>query len=313
MMKQFKFTLFLTVAVSLLFTQSCTDDTGSTGTPDNPTKLGPELSFVAETGFVSANSEVKTGEVFKIKIKTVAGDADLKSLTIKEDATNLPTDRFTINNGGIIANNPLLIVDKKGTTYEIAITSVNAFKTAKTYSFEVADDGGLKDKIEVTVTTTGEGVTLLTGIIMNQAGPTGQGGLDLETGNSTGTIVTAKDSTAKKAHIKDEGIDLSKPNDKNWKQQISGINGSVIRKAGTKLGENFSFDKVAFKEEVVAAYGNGDELTLSNAKAEKTTDVLKVGDVFMVKNGEKYWMIKVTKITPTASNNEDSVEFSIKK
>lgn len=306
------------VFISLTVLMSaCTDD--STGIPDNP--LPPVSSLVAGTGLVSDDTEVEAGGFFKVQLKVQKGTAQLKSVTLYEEATKLTTDRFTINSGAITSNNPFLIVGtaKEGAVYEIEIEVHGGFKETRTYTFEIEDEDGLKDEVSVDITTKGEAVSSLTGkLLLNQAGPAGQGGLDLDTGDSVGSILgttgnPAIDTSFKRAEINDEGIDTNKPLASNWLQQISGTNGAEVRYIGGAMPENFNFDNVQFKEEIVAAFDTGKVFTAKDATGELISNPIKVGDVFTVKRGNKYYIIKVTKVTITPSDNQDSYEFSIKK
>jgi len=84
------------------------------------------------------------------------------------------------------------------------------------------------------------------------------------------TIVTTDEnglesavSIAAEAHIRDEGIDIEKTNDVNWNQQISGVNGSIIRTLGNQP-ETFNFDNIQFTEEIVSLFETGDDLIVQN-------------------------------------------------
>lgn len=297
---------------TLFFTIGCTPEDG--GTDGGGTPVPPLISLVVESGFVSDNAEVEAGTEFKVKLRVQTGSSELRSVRITEEGANLATNRFTVNNGAIASNNPFLITgtSKTGATYEIAILVHEGFQTTKRYSFEISDERNLTDVVFMDITTKGEPVTTINGVLLNQAGPAGQGGLDLDTGMGTGTVSTNPTST--NAEIRDMGIDLSKPNATNWRQQIAGMNSAVIRTIGGGMPENFNFDNVQFREQIVAAYDSGNDLTLTDATTGlKITSPLKVGDTFTVKRDDKYYLIKVTRINVTTNDNMDSYEFSIKR
>ncbi len=302
--------ILLFFSVLLVACNSEDDNGGGTKTP-----VPPLASLVAEAGVISENAEVNPGEIFRVKLRLQTGSADLRSVRILEEGVNLPTDRFTINAGAIISNNPFLITgtSKTGATFEIAIKAHEGFRVTKRYTFEVNSDDNLTDQVAINITTKGEQVSELTGkLLLNQAGPAGRGGLDLDTGNGTGTV--ASDPSSANAEIRDMGIDLSKPLATNWRQQIAGMNNAVIRTIGGTMPENFNYDNVKFKEEIIAAYNSGNDLTLTDATTSlKITSPLKVGDIFTVRRGDNYYLIRVTKINVTNSDNNDSYEFSIKK
>lgn len=316
-MKKFLFQLLgLTILCNVILTSCAEDDPlGTGGTP-----LAPVASLVVESGFVSDTATVDPGAEFKVKLRLQTGSDELRSVKILEDGVNLAPARFKINDGNITANNPFLITgsSKSGATYEITVTAHEGFEVTKRYTFEVTSDDNLTDDVFVTITTSGIPVMELTGkLLLNQAGPAGQGGLDLDTGESVGSVMSntgnpAIDTSYKRAEINDEGINNG-PLETNWLQQISGTNGAEVRYIGGAMPENFNFDNVKFVEEIVAAFDTGRNFTAKDSTGELISDPLKVGDVLTVKRGTKYYMIKVTKINVTTNNNNDSYEFSIKK
>ena len=68
----------------------------------------------------------------------------------------------------------------------------------------------------------GQPVATILGALFNQAGPSGTGGLDLDTGASLG-------STNANVEVRDMGIDTALPLANNWRQKIAGVNGTEIR------------------------------------------------------------------------------------
>ncbi|MFK7808505.1 MAG: hypothetical protein AB8F74_11940 [Saprospiraceae bacterium] len=203
--------------------------------------------------------------------------------------------------GTTFTENPLPLAAGSTELSEVAIT-IRPNATG-VYKFEVEDVNGLVGSASVNVIA-GVAVTELTGVLLNQAGPPGTGGLDLDTGNGTGTQTTDVD-----ADIKDEGIDSSQPDDSNWKQQISGINGSEIRFVGndTTLPEGTSYANITTQEQIETVFGNADALSGG------VSAVVVIGDEYAVKNGDNYYYIKVTEITETDDNNNDSYTFDIKQ
>ena len=282
----------LSLAAMTFFT-SCTDD----GTGEDTLAT---LTFVAGTNYITGDAEVAPGEVFQVNLTASKGDNDLKVLTIKEEGTNVALDRITL--GGSAANaNPLLLFGADKTAFDYVI-GVQAHTTleARNYTFEVEDEKGNKVSKVLKITVAGTPVSTRTGVLLNQGGPAGTGGLNLLTGEGTG-------STDPNAHIKDEGIDLGLPVASNWKQQISGVNGSEMKyivKGQNGVAENFSFAGVSIKEELVDLWGKGTAFTVSN--------VIKVGDLVMVKNGSNYFLLDVKEVNITTNNNGDNYKFDIK-
>ena len=137
--------------------------------------------------------------------------------------------------------------------------------------------------------------------MLNQAGPAGTGGLDLDTGASTG-------SSDALAEIIDNGIDASLPAASNWIQSISSVNGSTIRvlRPGLNgLEETFSFASVLTKEEIPGLHNN-------NAAVYSGETVI-VGDLFTVERGGSFYILEVTNVNVTTTDNSDSYRFNVKK
>jgi hypothetical protein len=309
-------TVGLVLLTGTLIFNACTPDDGTDGGGND---VAPQASLVAETGFISANSEVDAGSIFKVKLRTTPGTNQIKTVEILEEGVKLATTRFTINAGAITANNPFLITGtaKGGATYDIAIQASTNAQETKRYTFVITDDNNLTDEVTVDITTKGTLLEELTGkLLRNQDGPAGQGGLDLDTGESVGSVATstgnpAIDTSYKRAEINDEG-NVSTSNS-TWRQVISPTNGAAVRYIDKgKLPETFSFETVKTQEEIVGAFDSGIKFTAVGGDFE--SNKLVEGDVFTVKTADnRYFIIKVTKITVTAGDNNDSYTFSIKK
>lgn len=305
----------LALVFTVILSTGCNPDEGE---PTDPT--GPDARFVTESGYLDGNAEVVAGETFKIKVSLLTGDNKLQSVTIYEDDVKLGTNFFTINNGALTSNNPFLIVgtDKDGVTYEFEISTVNTVGAVRTYEVEVADENGLKDVVSLTITSKAPPTTpiemSLTGVLLNQAGPVGTGGLNLDNGQST-----ASDSPA--AEIRDVGIDCNQPNASNWRKQIGTVNGAEMRRVRPDMVENFSFANATNKEIILAAFDTGSAIGDTNqaidclGNAVTVTDMtlpLVVGDMFTVKANNKIYLIKVDAINVTTNDNDDNYLFSIK-
>ena len=135
-------------------------------------------------------------------------------------------------------------------------------------------------------------------LLLNAGGPMGTGGINLLTGDGTGSGI------ADGGHIKDEGIDLALPNDQNWKKRISGIGNTVLKTPGIDFPVD-DFDAVAFTEEIQTVFDNGDDITM--------TSVINIGDIFLAQldSGEVV-LVKITDVTETTNNNDDFYTLSIK-
>ena len=321
-MKKLKSLFFAGLAISsVLFYQSCSPDEGGL-TDDLVDITGPALTFIDQDpsglflgNYPTSDFTVSANEsTIYLGIDATAGSADLKVLTIQVDGVNVdPLDlTFRDLNSGedVLSNNPYLIngANVDAITFEIGIANAGEL-SSKTIEITVEDNDGRQETISIGYSNFQAIETTIEGVLLNRAGPAGQGGLDLDNGSGTGTVMT--DPTAELGEIKDEGIDINLPNDQNWKNQISAMNNAEIRTLSSSV-ENFSFDAVSRVDEIQAYFDNGSELPNTNDDDEKVSDKLTVGDVFTVSRDGKVYLIEVTDITETADNNNDAVEFRIK-
>ncbi len=320
-MKNIFFKSATLLAFFAIFLTSCEEDPIVTG---NPLDTPPTISFLEAEGFLTKDAELEVGDAFSVSVEMLAGTQNLSSLTIYEDGVKLDPARITIA-GVDLANNPQLIINKTGQTFDITIATDPAVEGERFYSyaFEVEDEGKLTDVVSLGITILEPIVIVettpldqvLTGALLNQAGPAGTGGLDLDTGDSVG-------SNDERAELQDEGIDFDKTADTNWRQQISGVNNAIVRFVNLGLvAENLTFDKVDNKEQVLAAYNAGASLVGTDDLANPSDDTagelvseqVQVGDVFSVfGNSGRYYLLQCTAVNATTDNNNDGYEFAIK-
>lgn len=287
----------MALLLGLFITTSCGDPV------EPPVVLGPEAEFVSEVGFLNSDAELQAGEVFNVKVNFLIGDNQLKSVSILEDGSGLATDKFTIDNGALISNNPFLILgaDKDGKTYEFGITAHDVIGDITTYTFEVTDDADKTAEVSITITIIAPLTTPLntsyTAVIINNADGPSMGGYDLDAG-----VNTASSSTD--ADFRDKGIDLALPVDQNWIQKIEPVNGATLRMPDFSSIDGFTFDSADNKEALEEAWALGTDFT--------ETDKLAIGDMFMIQNGTDIYLIKVTDINVTTTDNTDTYTLDVK-
>lgn len=298
----------------VLFMTSCTEDDTTTpgggGGNDSPPTVA--ISDVSAT-------TVDGGSTITFTVTAAKGTNDLSSFTVTEDGVNMGTDRYSIQeytDNGITLNNPQLLTgnDVSNFVYTVNITvpTENADPTVSAdyvYDVTVAGTSGLTDSDFVTVTVNATAVPTtplddtLFGILLNQAGPPGTGGLVLGTGAGVGSA---------DGDIRDMGIDTDLPNASNWRQQIGPSNGSVMRVVNTaNLPEGFSFANTSNKEEIIAAWDTGDDLT-NEVNGLPATDIVETGDMYVVIQNGVYYLLSIASIDPTADDNSDSYTIDIK-
>lgn len=290
------------------------DEKGNSVTKSlNITTVGNPPTITKPT--TALNFDIQTDALFTTEFNVIKGSANLTSVEVSINGVKA-TDLSRIFYGNLqtpFSANPQLIpaADQAALNKDILFRAPSSTGTY-TYTVKFIDAIGMSASINL-IASVGTKVNMLEGILLNQSGPTGQGGLDLDTGAGTGSADT-------KADIRDEGV-VNVIDDGTWKQQISGVNGSVIKyikKGQNGIAETFAFSNIKYKEEISPLWANG--IAFNQKSTDDQRDVsakVEKGDIFIVKNGEKYYLITVKdiKITPEPTGddrNKDSYTFDVK-
>ena len=313
------------VLLTLLIATGCEEDT-----VDPINQLPPSVQLLSGADLTSSAATIAPGETFTVSVDVQTGDSPIQSFTFLVDGTAISnTDignyysnaEFQVDGNVETANNPVTLFGaaKEGTVITIEVVPFNQMDgEVRTYTFEAVDDAGNVGTTSLDITVVDPTTPLdatLTGVLFNQAGPAGTGGLDLDTGAGTGSADSG-------AEIRDLGLDCTIPAPGlNWRRQIGTVNGANMVKVDVTQVENFSFENVSVKEEIEAAYGTGitleDGVSTSCATGTETavtdvTDVLAAGDMFVVFANDTHYLIRIDAINETDTNNDDSYELSIK-
>jgi hypothetical protein len=294
----------------------------STGCGDDPivNDLGPLVQIT--DGPLPGEIIAGQGDV-TVTVTVTKGTAQLKSLTILEDGTKVNASRISIT-GITAANNPQLITgtDKDGLTWDIKIKSHTDF-TKKTYTILVDDDGSKSDEATFDLEVVEPTEMTILGVLWNQAGPVGKGGIDLDNGTSTGTkLSSGGNDSYLQAELRDMGIDSSQTNSAiEWRQQIGPINGTEVRFISASNGD-FDFDKINSKQGIADAFAAGAALdnTVINTTgwpaSYKVTAPIQKNDILVVKKGsERTYLVRIDEViisNVTPDDNDDRYEVSIK-
>lgn len=293
--------VFVFVAFSVFFT-SCGDDTNIIDTDQDPT-----LEIVSTDTTVSSDVTFKVNEDFVVQLKGAKTDNPLRIITVQEAGVNIPLDRLSLN------ANPSLLTGtdvESFSTYFIGIRAHSDVST-KTYSFILEDTKGNKTTKSFAVTTVAlTNADVLMGVLFNQGGPVGTGGLDLDNGAKTGSMDAS-------AELRDEGIDLGATEANNWLQQISGVNNTDVKyiKKGTNgISETFTFDAIKYKEEISGLWTSGTSFTKTSKDGLRSvSDKVVKGDIFIAKKGTNYYLINVADVKIVTTDNSDNYVLDIKK
>lgn len=279
--------------------------------------LNPLVQIV--TGPTPGNIISELGGTVSVTIEVTKGTNTLSTLTILEDGTKISDLSRLEFVGQAGAANPFLLSggNENGFTWDINIKAHQAYET-HTYTFEVADEKGLKGSADFDLTILEPLEMDISGVLWNQAGPAGHGGIDLDDGTTTGTAPHVGDPNNfyLLAEMRDMGIDSLAGSGDNWRRQIGSMNGTEIRFVGNSLPE-FNFSAVDTKVAIVTAFDAASPFTktLPTWGAFVVSAKVQVGDIFAVnKGGNKYYLIRVDNITETTNlgDNTDNYEISIK-
>ena len=313
------------ILLTLLIATGCEEDT-----VDPINQLPPAVSLVDGVGFTSTDATLAPGETFTVSVEILTGDNPIESFTFLVDGIAVSnTDignyyangEFEIDGSVETANNPVILFGdaKQGASIVIEVVPFGQMDgEVRTYTFEATDEAGNIGTVSLDITVVDPTTPIdatLTGVLFNQAGPTGTGGLDLDNGEGTG-------SADAEAEIRDLGLDCTIPAPGlNWRRQIGTVNGADMVKVDETQVENFTFDNVSVKEEIEAAYATGTALSdgasvsCSTGNETPVTDVteeLVVGDMFVVLANDTHYLIRIDAINETDDSNADNYELSIK-
>lgn len=286
-----KYTLGL-LFFAALFMTACSDD-------DPPVEIDPTLELTAGTEFDGA--QLLGGDTIELRLNAIAGTNDLATLIFYEDGVRLPNweDRLFIDDDPASTNAlPLQGNDVDGFTLNVDILASNT-DGEHDLVIEITDTEENTDEVQITYTTVTFNIDTLVGVLFNQGGPPGTGGLDLDNGEGTGTVLPDDAN----AEIRDQGIDTDLPPDDNWIQRIAPFDDAEM----VAMDSEFDFGAVTTESQIINAFEDGTPISES--------DVVQVGDVFAVSDDGNYYLILITEVNVTNEefNNDDNYVIDIKK
>ncbi len=237
--------------------------------------------------------------LFAFPITAGGGANGLASIAVYEDGTlisDLSRLRYKDTAVQFDSNpQPFPAEDQAGFMGTIYVSLING---AHTLTFEVTDGSGTTVSADKTYNA-GTPVSEIIGVLLNAGGPSGTGGLDLDTGDGTGSMDAA-------AEIRDQGIDSNQTPDVNWIQRIAATNNATLRVPDfSALPEGFSYGGVTTAEEITSVFDTG--ITVAES------DMVQVGDIFAVERDGNYYLLLTTDVQVKATDNTDFYEFSIKQ
>lgn len=267
---------------------------------------------------LGSNAIVDSEVLVSFPIRVLRGDNIIEYIAVLDENLD-PIDASRIYLGAVVADdqfteNPMMLSvdDQQGFEKTIYIRSQSG-QSIQTYTIVVQDAAVEIGSTEVTINTfpggiSGNPLTTLEGRLLNRAGPSGTGGLDLDSGAGTGSNDAA-------AEIKDNGIDGSSL-ETNWRQRISGANNTTIKQLvpnSNGLSENFTFDSATTDTQLADIWGNGVDLVEQNENFEPMTGFVQEGDMFIAQRDGKYYMFVITDIFIDPAGNSDYYMMDIKQ
>lgn len=284
----------LTIIVGMMLTIGCE--------PDPVEPIGPSIDLISLNGADITADTVDLGASFVVNISSLQGDVPLSTIEVRENNVAVDPSRIVFDGFAAQSNPNPAVSGAANLSWDIEITADSVTEGTSTYTIIVVDENAKTASASFDITTVDPGtpVTERTMILLlNSSGPVGQGGLDLETGNQTGTTPAANWPDT---DLKDMGIDLNLPAAQNWLQQIGAMNSTVLKTPAAGV----VYDDVATVEEIIQIFEAG--MTVVDQ-----TEAVAEGDVFVAQTKEgNYYLINTTKITVVETDNSDSYEFSVK-
>ncbi len=290
-------TTFLKLLSLVLFTTvlitSCNKDDDS---PDTGT--APVITLIS--GEENEDRSMLPEETFTMTFRGEHGTANMNRIRVEENGDLVDSDRLLFE--GEEEENPLLLFNDEEELFTKEIT-FTANSIPGTYDITVIiQDGATPPKTaeySFEYTVSDPDLSEITGaILFNSEDSDNVGGLNLQTGNSTGD-----DSSS--AHIKDMGND-NNPIAGSWAQKIAPVinNGVSLR----KLSAAVDYDGVQFSSQIIDLYGEGTEVGSGG-----TNEKIQIGDTFVARKGENYYLFTITEVNITTLGDQDNYEISIKR
>lgn len=252
---------------------------------------------------------------FSLEVVATQGDALMSTIAFYQNDV-LMSNEDVFAAGAAISSNPADLGGIASLTrlYELRPSNITA--GPNTFRVDITDASGAVGSQFIVINYIIPEVEEISGVLLNQAGPVGTGGLDLDTGIGTGSADAA-------AEIRDLGLDCTVPAPGlNWRRQIGTVNGAVMRRVDLSQLENFTFDNVTNLGQILTAHERGIELdngTSTNCQSGAETSVtdvsgvIAVGDMFTVVRDNTTYLIRIDEINETAADNNDNYVISIKK
>ncbi len=249
------------------------------------------------------------GNTARFKLNGVKGTGLLKSIEVLQNNVPVLPNRITF--GAIRpTSNPFLLDGSDANVFDKDIIIQSPTLPGNyTYTFILTDEleaiGVDSSKVLAGIPA----VELVSKSLFNAARGGDFGALNLSDGNSVAITNTNAD-------LIDIGIDTTASNlSLNWKRQFRAGSNVEIKRIiiGTNgIPQTFSYINVFTKEQIVDLFSRGSNLTMKDNLNNPITDPVQIGQLFVIKKLNTYYIIEVAGVIQTAANNEDFYRFNYK-
>jgi hypothetical protein len=226
------------------------------------------------------------------------GSGNISTIEVKENGVAIDKARLDITGIAFTKNPEIMPVAlQQGFTAKSIGVKSNSTPGTYEYTFIFTDIYGLKTEQKVSAKVGQPTTFMKLGVLFNSAGPTGNGGLDLDQGLGTG-------SASALAEIKDLGNESGTV---VWQQKITSVSPTELKQIikPTQVPDNFALSSITFVSQISSLHSAGTLVGSASAKIKK-------GDVFTAKRDDKYYIFEVADVTVTSNDNLDNYSINIK-
>ena len=241
---------------------------------------------------------IEVNDLLQVPLSATQGSDSLHTIAIYENGSLAAANRLTLGAMTVWSENPYTLPSEfKGGFTETLLMSLPDTSGNYDYLIVVSDPNGLSDSVsfsaEINLGTPVDSVKTNL-MLSNSAGPAGTGGVNLITGESTG-------SSDPGAHLSDEGIDSDEPPATNWLQMISAGPATET----LKLATGADYDGTDTKENIEAIFNGATTVTVS--------DKILGGEVFALKTfSGAFVLVRIDAVNIAPADNSDSYTISAK-
>ncbi len=289
-----------------------------TVTDANDETASVSITLTAKTGAlnvaVNGDTEIQTSpESFTaVALNVTSAGPILTTIGVTSGGSDVAVEDLRFNDADQAAefsSNPLAFPAEFENGFDGTIYIKAPADGSQDFRITVEDATGETASVDVTLNATTAIDGEFTVVVINNAdGPVGVlGGLDLRNSADQPETVTGNPMNPDyaRADLVDQGIDVALPAATNWIQKIMPVNGAVLRTPDQAQSEGFTYASADNKEAIIAAFDTGTTKTES--------DVVAVGDLFVVKKGDDHFLLQCTNVVVTPADNTDRYEFSVKQ